>query len=160
MRVVGAVKRLEEVVGQARGVGEQVTDGDGGGRAVGRLRFEGRQEIGDSAVEREFAEFDHSHRGGGDDRLGDGSEAEDVVFLHRAAGLAVRLAIGLEVGDLALPHYGDHSADDALVVEGGGDGGVDALGEICHGEQGETASAHLSSGGPQHFQRLNPPAGG
>ena len=145
-RVVGPVLWLEEIVREARRVGEQVVDGDGGCRAVRRLRLEVGQEVGDGAAEAELAKLDHAHRGGGDDGLGDGGEAEDVVFLHGAPGLAVRLAIGLEVGELPVLHHGDDGADDALFAEGCVEGGVDAGCHVCHGAEGDGAPGGLSRG--------------
>ena len=98
----------------------------------GDLRFEVRQEVGDGRIELEPAGFDHRHGGGGDDGLGDRSEAEDRVVLHLAAGFAVGEAVGLEVGELSILHHGNDGADDALLIDGGLDGGVDAVGDVCH----------------------------
>jgi hypothetical protein len=116
-------------------VREQVADGDGGRRAVRGLRLEVRQDVSDGRVERELAEFDHAHGGCGDDRLGDRGKTEDIVRPHGAASFAVRLAVGPDVREFAVLHDRDNGPDDAFFVEGGLNGGVDALRDVCHGRQ-------------------------
>ena len=86
-----------------------------------------------AACRGELAELDHPHCGGGDDGLRDRGEAEDGVGRHRPSRFAVGQAVGLDVRELAILHYGDDGADDALLLDGGLDGGVDSLGELGHG---------------------------
>jgi hypothetical protein len=89
-----------------------------------------REVLADLVVEAQLAVLDEQHRGGaGGDRLGERGEVEDGVGRHRLARrFDLARAVRLAVKDLPVAHHQDDGAGGALVVDRGGDGGVDPFG--------------------------------
>ena len=80
-----SVMRQRRDRGQARGVGDDVADGDLATveRRHARPR---RQQFGDRIVECDFAACDQFGEQGGGHRLGDGADFERRVLVERACG--------------------------------------------------------------------------
>ena len=134
-------------------MGEQLADGDDRLAAIDELRPEIGQEARHRIIQAKDAGLGERERRGGDQRLGDGGEAEDRVFRRAASSLAVRMAGRAAVDELAV--FGDQHdrADDNAVADrcidhgvepggalvlGGGSCGVDGGHEELRAESGPT----------------------
>ena len=100
--MIGVARLLQEAVGEAGGVVEEVADQNVGRRTVGEFRAERRQVPGDRVVEAELALLGERQRGRGDHRLRHRGEAEDAVLAEPLAGLAVGESGGARIGGRAV----------------------------------------------------------
>ena len=105
---------------EARGVEQQVFDGDGtygrAGRTAGRVDdlHDGElwQVLVHRVVEPELAVVVQHHHGYGGDRLGHRVDAEERPFGHRRAGGEILHAGRLQIADAAVPGHGRHGPGD------------------------------------------------
>jgi hypothetical protein len=86
---IDALALLQEAIGEARGVGQQMADRDDRLLAIGARRREVGQEGRHRIVEVQKASLGQSEGRDGDDRLGHAGKAEDGVHRHGRAGFAV-----------------------------------------------------------------------
>ena len=145
----GAVQRvhqggLHEAVGQAGGVGEEVTPGDGapGGFQLqlqrvaadghGHVRELG-EEVADRVVELEQALLVEHHDGQARERLGHGVDADNGVRRHGRAGGEVGQPGGALVGDPAAAGQGDGQASELPIGDEAVHPGVHA-GKLAGGQ--------------------------
>ena len=114
----------EEPVGETRGVGQQVLDGDRTRRrhavsAVGQDRHVGElgHELRDRVVERDLAFLDQDHHRDAGHRLGHRVDAEDVAALQGVAGRGVARPDRRPVDDLPPARHHRHHAGQPAVVD-------------------------------------------
>ena len=140
----GGVGRRHEVlvVGEARGVVEEMTHGDG--PAVLR---EVREEAGQAVLVAELAvahEHHHRHRG---ELFCDRGQPEDGPAVDRAHALHVRDAARAEIGDLSVSQHEDPGPRLARGSGGGEEGVGELIRLVCGpGRPGIPAAAVTASG--------------
>ncbi len=97
-----------------------------GDPAIRSLRPEFRQPFGDGIPGIQPAAFDQRHGGGRDDRLRQRREAKHRVLAHRPIGLAIGLAGGAAIHDIAILHHQHDASHDAAFGNGAIDHAVKA----------------------------------
>ena len=127
LRIVGDGRRAGVVL-NPRGVGKQVTDGDG---VVGNTRadvigaycgsdpqaLELRQVLFDRVAQSQLAFFGQHHDADCRDRLGHGHDLENRVLLHRVAGFHIGHAGRVELHDVVTVGHQGHGSGDGLAVD-------------------------------------------
>ncbi len=125
-RVLDADARQAAAVGEAGSVGEHVAERDGPGGGLGlhvgslaghpdAVVLPGGDVAADRVVELEIALLVEGHQRDRGDRLGHGIDAVDRIVGRGLAALAVHLAEGLEVGEVAVAGDADLAAGDLAV---------------------------------------------
>ena len=115
--VIRAVCWFHEYIGEAGRVSKKMMDGDFRNAAVGQPRLELRQPAAHGISQAHAAVFGQPERRRRDDRLGHRREQEDVVLLHRTAGLPVSETSRSTVDDVASLGDQNDRAHDAPVFE-------------------------------------------
>lgn len=120
-----ARRAAQKAIAQARGVAEQLAQGDGGVAAVRLAWLELRQPARDGLVQAEATLGDQGQGGDRGDRLGHRGQAKQRIDRHCLSRFPVGQAGGPAIDDATVTGHQDHRAHQALVGDGAVQDSVD-----------------------------------